>query len=133
MAGSLTVQERYFGRQRAMICTCVSDASGNVNAKPFEVQGGNLYAIYVLPVSGVSDLWDLTLTCGIKFDDGTVITFADILSGEGANLSNSTDGDRIVLSEPWAIPPKSILTPVIANLGNAQTVYVIFDIWEEIG
>lgn len=134
MAGSVTISKNeYFARQRSVICKCTSDASGDVSGTGFQVQGGNLYGITFFPVSGCSDLWDLTATMDKKLDDGTTLQLADVLDGQGANLSNSTNGDHVVLSEPFPLIPNSIITPIIANLGNAQTVYIAFDIWEEVG
>lgn len=132
MAGSIVVEERYFERQRSVICKCTSDSIGNVSGTGFEVQGGNLYGLHYVPVTGVSDAFDLTATMKIPLNNGQSISLADCLGGQGANLSNSTDGDYIVLSEPHPLPPKSILTPTIANLGDTKVVYLIFNIWEEV-
>jgi hypothetical protein len=136
MAGTVTINQEYLGRQRNVVAKCVSDSSGDVSGTPFAVQGGNLYAFKFLPVSGVSDNWDMTVTAKYTYPDGTSIQWADILNGEGADLSNSTKGGWVYLSKPFPLMTSRsgegmLLTPVISNLGNAQTVHVVFDIWEE--
>lgn len=134
MAGSITFESpnSYFGRSRSVIAKCITDASGAVSGINFASQGGQLYSYAVLPTTGVTDLFDLTLKQTYRIKDGTDLSWADILGGQGANLSNSTNGDVIVLSEPAPIIPGSLLEPIIANGGNAQTIYLVFNFWEEV-
>ena len=136
MAGSMTLTQEYFARRRDYICECTSDASGDVSTTPFQCQGGSLYKISYNPESGCSDNWDLTLPASYQKADGSKIEWADVLNpdgggSEGLNLSNSTDGRILSLSTLIPILPGTKLTPTIANLGNAQTVHVIFHAWEE--
>jgi hypothetical protein len=133
MAGTVTIiSSEYFGRYRSVLIKCVSDASGDANGVEITDQGGVLASIAYLPVAGCSDEWDLTITMTYTMPDGTSITWADITNGDGADLSNSTDGAPVNMSSPFTILPGSKLTPIVANLGNAKTVYIVMNIWEEI-
>jgi hypothetical protein len=111
---------------------CVSDASGDVTGHSFKVQGGDVYALTYIPETGCSDDWDVTIKAKYAKQNGDSFEIADILGGQGANLSNSTDGGWVNLSAPFPIVPGSTLTPIVDNLGNAQTVWIILNIWEEI-
>lgn len=132
MAGSVSINQEYFGRKRSIIMKCTSDASGDVNGKGIQVQGGDIYAFSYVPESGCTDEWDITVTAKYTKPNGESIQIADALGGQGADLSNSTDGGWINLQAPFPIIPGTLLTPVLANLGNAQVVTIILHIWEEI-
>lgn len=136
MAGTMTPTQEYFARRRDYICECTSNASGAVSGLPFQCQGGSLYKITYVPESGCSDNWDLTLPASYQKKDGSTIDIADVLNPDGsgsygADLSNSTNGCILDLSILVPILPGTKLTPTIANLGNAQTVHIIFHVWEE--
>lgn len=132
MAGSISYNQVSFGRKRSVIARCTSDASGDVNSLPVYVQGGDLYAFGYVPVSGASDLWDLTLKATYTDRDGNQMEWADILSGDGANLSNSTNGGWVQLSTQFQLIPTMKLQPIVSNLGNVQSVNLVFHFWEEV-
>ena len=132
MAGTTVLKNDHQNRVRTITLKCVSDASGDVSDTPIAYSGGTLYAFDYLPVTGVTDLWDIVVAAKIALPDGTSLTFADILGGSGANLSNSTNGGWVNLSNPKVIPPGSVITPAISNAGNAQTIYLLLHFWEEV-
>lgn len=133
MAGSITnKRQEWFGRNRSIVMKCISDAAGAVSGIGDQIQGGSLYAISYLPESGCTDNWDITITAKYNLPSGDSLQWADALGGQGADLSNSTNGDWKYLQKPFPILPGMIITPVIAGLGNAQSVWIVLHIWEEI-
>ena len=132
MAGSISIKRNIYDRRiRTMILLCTSDASGDVSGNPIPVPGGTFYNFGYIPVSGASDLWDIVIPMTYPLDDGNSISLADILNGDGANLSNSTNGGWVSLTNPCVAIENSIVTPTISNLGNAQSVYLLLHFWEE--
>ena len=132
MAGSMAINQEYFGRKRSVVCKCTVDASGGMSGIPFEVQGGELYAFAFVPGAGVTAAWDLVLKAKYRKPDGTTIEWADILGGDGANLSESTNGGNKALSTGFGLLNHMVLEPVISNAGNATVIHIVFYMWEEI-
>jgi hypothetical protein len=134
MAGSVDIiSNDRTDRVRTIILKWTSDASGNVSdVGGVSLPGGTLYAFSQLPGAGVTNEFDLTVPCEIILADGNTITFADALGGEGADLSNSTDGAAVMLSTQFAIPYNAMLELSISNAGNAKSGYIILFVWEEV-
>jgi len=139
MAGTIAQTQEYFARRRDYILKCTSNASGAVSGIPIQCQGGSLYKFSYIPESGCTDNWDLTLPATYDKSDGNTfsISWTDLLDpdgggSQGLNLSNSTDGRIVDLNTLVPILPGALITPTIAGLGNAQTVYLILHMWEEL-
>lgn len=112
-----------------------ADASGDVTEKTVTVPEGTVYAFAHDPENGVTDDYDVTvgMSYSLKIASaGTLRTveWADILSGDGANLSNSEDGAVVSLTTPFSIP-ESTLTFTVDNAGNATSGTFILYIWRE--
>ena len=132
MAGTIAILENSLQDSiRSLIIKCTSDASGDASA-PIPVKGGVIYGFAFLPVTGASDLWDMVVPVKKTLPDGTAITFADLLGGNGADLSNSTNGDWKYLDYPTTIPKNCVITPTISNLGDEKEVYLMFFISEDV-
>ncbi len=132
MPGTMEITQEFFGRKRAVVCKCTVDASGDMSGMPFTVQGGELYQFAWVPGAGVTTLFDLTLKAKYRKPDGTIIEWADVLGGQGANLSESTNGGNTALSPGFGLLPGMTLEPILSNAGNATHVHIIFYVWEEI-
>jgi hypothetical protein len=111
-----------------------SDASGDVSGPEAEINipGGSLYAMLAVPKSGVTDAYDVTVSMRKNFQTCTAIAIADLLSGDGANLSNSTDGQLVLMGQPIPLLPDARLSLVVANAGNAQSGTIVLVIWDEL-
>lgn len=132
-AGTMEITRISQGKQVHVTVAWTSDASGDCDAESFTFRGGTLVAFWADPESGVSDLYDLVLNAAwaIKAESATrTIDFNDVLEGEGANLSNSANGEYIKLVYP-ALLPSCTLSPIISNAGNAQSGTLDFVFWEE--
>lgn len=130
-----TTIEKIATKTKAYTLAWVCDASGDVNGITVPVKAGILYAIALDPESGVSDLYDLTIVATWKIvavPAGTVrtIEWADMLGGQGANISNSANGQIIYLTKPFPMSTGTV-APVITNAGNAQSGTLILYFWEE--
>lgn len=122
MAGSITtVTSKKSGVVKYQM-TCVSDASGDVDVDAIPMIQGEIISVHYSPGGTTpSDNYDMVMK-----DSNAV----DILTGTGANLSNST--------HTYVVPALSTYFPVfieegsydlvVSNLGNAKgcivTVYV---------
>ena len=118
MAGSIaTVTSTHNGVSKYEM-TCTSDASGDVNVDAIPMVQGEIIAVQYSPHSTTpSDNYDVVMN-----DSNGV----DILTGTGANLSNST--------HTQVVPALSTYFPVfieagsydlvVSNLGNAKACIV---------
>ena len=122
MAGSITTVTTKKNSVHKYQMTCTSDASGDVNVAAIPMVQGEIVSVHY-STSGTtpSDNYDVVMN-----DSNSV----DILTGTGANLSNST--------HTYVVPALSTYFPVfieegsydlvVSNLGNAKgcivTVYV---------
>ena len=122
MAGSITtVTSKNNGVVKYQM-TCTSDASGDVDVDAIPMVQGEIVSVHYSPSATTpSDNYDVVMN-----DSNSV----DILTGTGANLSNST--------HTYVVPALSTYFPVfieegsydlvVSNLGNAKgcivTVYV---------
>ena len=122
MAGSITTTTTKNGSIYKYSMACTSDASGDVNVDTIDLVQGEIIEVQYSPGGTTpSDNYDIVMN-----DSNSV----DILTGTGANLSNST--------HTYVVPALSTYFPVfieegsydlvVSNLGNAKgcivTVYV---------
>ena len=133
MAGSATIiSNKPYGKWRTIVWYWTTDASGDVSGVgTLSIPGGSIHTIMSVPVSGVSDNFVLTLTGKILLDNGTLVSYADLLNGIGAAMSNSTNGESINNTIVAPIPYNVEIAPVIASGGNAQSGYLFLFVWEE--
>ena len=134
MPGSVIKENVYANRIRMIVFEWTSDASGDVSGPEAEVNipGGSLYAMLAVPKSGVTDNYDVTVSMRKNFQTCTAITIADILGGDGANLSNSTNGQLVLMGKPVPLLPDARLSLVVANAGDAQSGTIVLVIWDEL-
>lgn len=117
MAGSLSVTTADRGRGvTEYLLDWTSDASGNVSAIAQAVRAGVIVGCKFVPDSGgtqPTDLYDLVLN-----DADSV----DLLTGRGANLSQSTSTRAVPLLNSTAPVwfEGGNLTLVVSNAGNAK-------------
>tara|TARA_R100001244_G_C5160377_1_gene130924 strand:+ start:697 stop:1074 length:378 start_codon:yes stop_codon:yes gene_type:complete len=118
MAGSITTVTSKKNSVTKYQMTCVSDASGDVDVDAIPMIQGEIISVHYSPGGTTpSDNYDLTMV------DGNAV---DILTGTGANLSNST--------HTYVVPALSTYFPVfieegsydlvVENLGNAKNCIV---------
>jgi len=111
-----------------------ADASGDCDAVTIRVPAGIIHTIKSDPESGVMDDFDVVLiaTWNIAATATTTrtIDFADALTGQGTNLSNSVDGEVIRLTRIFSMPSGE-LQVVISNAGNATSGTFFFEMWSE--
>lgn len=132
MAGSAVVENKIINRSRTITWEWTSDASGDVSSvDSVVVPGGTASFFHSVPGAGVTDEFDVTVKATRTLDSGNSYSVTDILSGDGANLSNSTDGEGIPLSVPFTLGHQTTLELVIANAGNAKSGTFVLTIWEE--
>lgn len=116
MAGSITTTVSKDGSMVKYIMDWLSDASGDVDVDAIPMVQGEIQRVSYYPDAGgtqPSDNYDLTMSNSYG---------VDILTGTGANLSQTTD--------TWAVPALSTYFKVfieagsydlvIANAGNAK-------------
>lgn len=121
------------GMWQTVTIAWTSDASGDMDVGEFQIRGGTLSAFHHDPESGVSDLYDVVVNVewDVKTESSTrTIDFNDALGGQGANLSNSVNGDLVYLIKPWP-HPASKFTVVVSNAGNAQSGTIVLWFWVE--
>ncbi len=116
MAGSITATASQVGALTRYDIDWLSDASGDVSGNTFSVKTGELVEVRFTPDGGgtqPTDAYDLTITDA----DGT-----DILAGTGANLSNAAASAVVPVISTYFRRhlAAGLLTPVIANAGNAK-------------
>ena len=134
-AGSIYVTtEQIMPKLRSYQIAWTSDASGDVNTTTFRMKAGLIFKYAADPEAGVTDAYDFTLPVAWNIATSATTTrtieWADALSGDGANLSNSADGEILDLSIQFPVPT-CVATPTIANAGNAKSGTIIIYIWEE--
>ena len=130
-----SVKWTYAGRRmKAYTAVCTTDSSGSVSGVDTQFISGIVSSFLVIPESGTTDLWDMTVGVTYKAKDssGTTVsgTFSDILKGQGANLSNSTSGTFVELDDPVPVIDGK-LDITISNAGDTKTIMVIFYVWDE--
>ncbi|QDP67993.1 MAG: hypothetical protein Unbinned657contig1001_35 [Prokaryotic dsDNA virus sp.] len=114
MAGSISTVTSKVGGVVKYQMTCTSDASGDVDVDAIPMVQGEIISVHYSPSSTTpSDNYDVVMN-----DSNSV----DILTGTGANLSNST--------HTYVVPALSTYFPVfieegsydlvVSNLGNAK-------------
>jgi len=131
-AGSVDTDNKIMNRTRVIVWEWTSDASGDVSGEgTVVIPGGHISFFASIPQSGVTDNFDVTVKATRTIDNGNSYEIADVLSGQGANLSNSTDGEPIALSTPCTVGPQTTLELVVANAGNAQSGTFVLTVWEE--
>lgn len=131
MAGSVETRIDHEGPITQIAWYCTSDASGDVSGNGSYKISGTLMQLQYIPETGCSDNWDLTITGANTITASGVDatkTLADVLQGNGANLSNSTNGG---VADTLTYLRNTTITPVIANLGNAKSVTLILYVWRE--
>ena len=134
MAGSVTKHNVYANRIRSLVYEWTCDASGDVSGSTTEVNlpGGSLYTFLSVPKSGVTDAFDVTMSAKMTLPNGNTVTVADVLGGQGGNLSNSTNGEWEFLNTPFPMMFDTRLALTIANAGNAQSGTLIFFIRDDL-
>lgn len=119
MAGSIASTASDIGQGvTKYVIVWTSDASGAVNASPFDVKRGKLLQAKFLPgTSGLqpTDQYDVTLADA----DGV-----DVLQSAGANLSNANGSIAISSARPLELEAGA-LTPTVSNAGNAKSGSII--------
>ena len=114
MAGSISTVTSKVGGVVKYQMTCTSDASGDVDVDAIPMVQGEIISVHYSPSDTTpSDNYDVVMN-----DSNSV----DILTGTGANLSNST--------HTYVVPALSTYFPVfieegsydlvVSNLGNAK-------------
>lgn len=132
MAGSAVVENKIINRTRTITWEWTSDASGDVSdVGSVVVPGGTVSFLASVPGSGVTDAFDVTIKATRTLESGNSMVIADVLSGDGADLSNSTDGQGVILSTPFTLGHQTTLEPVIAAAGNAKSGTLQLTVWEE--
>ena len=116
-AGTLTVTSARRGGLTRYSLAWTSDASGDVNGNPFDMQTGELRQVQFTPDSGLtqpSAAYDVVLN-----DPNSV----DILAGAGANLSSTTTSVAVPVVSTYfrRTLEAGAYTPVVTNAGNAKT------------
>lgn len=113
-AGTVTSSgaHSYGGGLTQYTLTWTSDGSGVVSGTTVSIKAGRLVAVRFVPNSGgtqPSNLYDVTLL------EGTI----DLLSGQAANLSNTT-GAYFSFDPPLAHDPLTPLELSITNAGSMK-------------
>lgn len=133
MAGSITkYSNERIGNWRIITLKWTADASGDVtDAIEIQLPTCQVNSFLSVPITGVSDDFDLTLPVTIPLPDGSSVDIADALSASGSNLSNSTDGEAVNLGTPFPLPHGSKLKVKVDNAGNATSGYLWLMLWQE--
>lgn len=137
-AGSAKAKEMRNGKTRFITWAWTSDASGDVSGTTlgqfaFQTRGGIAYGLLADPESGVTADYDVTVEAAWSVVTETAtrtIEFADVTSGDGTDLSNSTNGQYKAFSKPFPLE-SCTLTLTVAGAGNATSGTFILLIWEE--
>ena len=134
MPGSVTKHNVYFNKIRSLVYQWTVDASGDMSGTITEVNlpGGTLYNFISVPGAGVTDAFDVTLSAKMTLPNGNTVTIADVLGGQGANLSNSVNGAWAALSEPFPVMYDTRFALTVDNAGDAKSGTLIFFFWDEI-
>jgi hypothetical protein len=120
------------GVVQAIVWAWTSDGSGDVSGNDtFTVQGNvKIYGFATDPESGVSADYDIVVPASIIIptESGTrTIEWADVLGGDGADCSNSTDGTVAALTTTFTVVDGTTLDLDISNAGNATSgTFVLF-------
>ena len=122
MAGSITTTTTKNGSIYKYSMACTSDASGDVNVDTIDLVQGEIIEVQYSPGGTTpSDNYDIVMN-----DSNSV----DILTGTGANLSNSTHTYKVPAVSTYfkVFIEAGAYDLVVSNLGNAKgcivTVYV---------
>ena len=133
MAGSVTIyKNNRIGNWRMITLKWTSDGSGDVaDVGSVNLPRCQINSFLSLPGASVTDEFDLTIPTEIYLPDGSTVSFADMLFGAGADLSNSTNGEVKNLPNPVAIPSNSRIEIKIANAGATKSGHLWLIFWEE--
>jgi len=120
MAGTATLTSTTHGspgRYTAMSThsfALTSTSGGAVSGNAKTVSAGKLVQVQIVPGSGVTDLFDLTLlnAAGI-----------DLLAGAGADLA-AASAKMLICDPPVVLTTDLTIDAVLANAGNVKTVTV---------
>jgi len=133
MAGSATIiKNKREGSYREIIWKWTSNGSGAVNGVgKIHVPQGTIVGMWSDPGSGVSDNWDVTLPGTVILPNGETTSVTDMLNGNGADLSNSTNGEIVNLDVTLFVPNNTEIGLSITNAGSEVSGYFMLFIWEE--
>ena len=115
MAGSITTTTTRNGTIHKYSMACTSDASGDVNVDAINLVQGEIIEVQYSPGGTTpSDNYDIVMN-----DSNSV----DILTGTGANLSNSTHTYKVPAVSTYfkVFIEAGAYDLVVSNLGNAKT------------
>ncbi len=98
----------------------LTSSAGGAATKIWDGLSGVLVETEYVPGAGCTADWDLT----IPVTNGV----ADALGGNGADLSESTDGGKITTQKYFC---GDTITVTVANLGDTKTVRIRLFVWTE--
>ena len=127
----MAVYKKFGEVEQAIAFEWQADADGNAEVDGGWIEGGTVSAFVNIPGAGVTDDFDVSVSALMQLDrDGNRREFLDdVLSGGGANISNTSETKN--LSTVGYLPFQSKLTLHVANAGAGTNGVFILCIWKE--